>query len=97
VQHCHRCVVLCDTDALWTENVVPNNNSIGMCMGGDVFIQNEETDDCLIKFLSMNNEVNDIGPIVQSVGDECKLPTKVTEGGQTCVMNSNCPQGQQEG
>jgi hypothetical protein len=68
------------TDAMWMENVVQNNNSTGMCMGGDVVIQNEETDDCLIKVLSTNNEVNDIGPVIQSVGDECKLLTKAIGG-----------------
>jgi hypothetical protein len=43
-------------------------------------ILHDGTGDHLIKFLSMNDEVYDVGPIIQSVADECKLVTKATGG-----------------
>jgi hypothetical protein len=50
------------------------------CVVDDVFVQHDDTGEHLIKLLRMNNEVDDGGPIIQSVGDECKLVTKATGG-----------------
>jgi hypothetical protein len=68
------------TDATLMVNVVPKNNTDGICVDDDGVIWHDDTGDHLIKFLSMNDEVNDVGPIIQSVGDECKVMTKVTGG-----------------
>jgi hypothetical protein len=49
-------------------------------VGDDGVVQHDDTGDHLIKFLSTKNEVNDVGPIIQSVGDECMLWTTVIGG-----------------
>jgi hypothetical protein len=52
----------------------------GICVGDDGVTWHDDTGEHLLKFLSTNNEVDDVGPIIQSVGEKCMLPTTVTGG-----------------
>jgi hypothetical protein len=65
------------TDATWMVYVVPKNSSSGIWVGDDGVVLHDDTGDCLIEFLSMNNETKADRP---KFPDECKLPTKVTGG-----------------
>jgi hypothetical protein len=56
---------------------MPFHTTIPMaCVGGDIVTQHKDTGGCLIKYLSLNGEVKDVGPVIQRFGDEFKLLTK---------------------
>jgi exosome complex RNA-binding protein Rrp4 len=60
------------TDAKWMVNAVPKKKFTGICVGDDGVVWHDDTGEHLTKFLSTNNEVNDVGPTIQSVGAHCQ-------------------------